>query len=43
MRDVDRKELAIVYENFHRTRSKSLKDKRDNFIDEKDLKQTFAS
>tara|TARA_B100000530_G_scaffold282453_1_gene196243 strand:- start:3681 stop:7508 length:3828 start_codon:yes stop_codon:yes gene_type:complete len=43
MRDVDRKELAIVYENFHRTRSKSLKDKKDNFIDEKDLKQTFAS
>ena len=43
MREVDRKQLDIVYENFNRARSKSMKDKKTAIIDERDLKQKFAS
>ena len=42
MRDADRKQLDVVYENFNRARSKSVKDKKHAVVDEKDMKQTYA-
>jgi len=34
--------LDVVYENFNRARSKSVKDKKHAVVDEKDMKQTYA-